>query len=159
MPDPIGFAPWPVLLDTPPLAERACLQCRAGQRSGMWKAQLPSQCLPQWVRSRSECGLLPSLWRCVSFFVPSPITSPSVAEAARDVEREGRLRRDEEVLDAPEELRQPVVQWEERKKSRAKRGSLCARRGSRKTVTLILFYMFFEFPYEQAINAAAGRRL
>ena len=35
-----------------------------------------------------------------------------------------------------EELRQPVVEfWEERKKSRAKRGSLCARRRSRKTVT------------------------
>ena len=47
--DPIGFAPWPVLLDpdepcdicqqdTPPLVERARLQCRAGQRFGMWKA-------------------------------------------------------------------------------------------------------------------------
>ena len=36
-------------------------------------------------------------------FVPSPITSPSAAEAAQ------RLRLDEEVLDAPEELRQPVV--------------------------------------------------
>ena len=36
-------------------------------------------------------------------FVPSPVTSPSAAEAAH------RLRRDEEVLDAPEGLRQPVV--------------------------------------------------
>ena len=36
-------------------------------------------------------------------FVPSPITRPPAAEAAQ------RLRRDEEVLDAPEELRQPVV--------------------------------------------------
>ena len=36
-------------------------------------------------------------------FLPSPITSPSAAEAAQ------LLRRDEEVLDAPEELRQPVV--------------------------------------------------
>ena len=35
--------------------------------------------------------------------VPSPITSPSAAEAAQ------RLRGDEEVLDAPEELRQPAV--------------------------------------------------
>ena len=35
--------------------------------------------------------------------------SPSAAEAARGGEREGRLRLDEEVLDAPEELRQPVV--------------------------------------------------
>ena len=41
----------------------------------------------------------------------------------------------QEVLDAPEELRQPVVGVEERKKSRGKRGSLCARRRSRKTVT------------------------
>ena len=31
------------------------------------------------------------------------------AEAARGGERQGRLRRDEEVLDAPEELRQPVI--------------------------------------------------
>ena len=36
-------------------------------------------------------------------FVPSPITSPSAAEAAQ------RLRRDEEVLDPPEELRQSAV--------------------------------------------------
>ena len=50
---------------------------------------------------------LPSM---LSFpFVPSPITSPSAAEAARGGVQEGRLRRDEEVLDAPEELRQPVV--------------------------------------------------
>ena len=48
VPDPIAFAPWLVLLDpgepcdscqqdTPPLVERARLQCRAGQRFGMWK--------------------------------------------------------------------------------------------------------------------------
>ena len=36
-------------------------------------------------------------------YVPSLITSPSAAEVAQ------RLRLDEEVLDAPEELRQPVV--------------------------------------------------
>ena len=41
--------------------------------------------------------------------VPSPITSRSAAEAARGGEYEGRPRLDEEVLDAPEELRQPVV--------------------------------------------------
>ena len=46
--------------------------------------------------------------RCGVVF-PSPITSPSAAEAARGGEREGRLRLDEEVLEAPEELRQPVV--------------------------------------------------
>ena len=52
-------------------------------------------------------------------------------------------------------------EWEERKKSRAKRGSLCTRDGSRKTVTLILFYLLFFFITlcEQAIIAAAGRRL
>ena len=54
------------------------------------------------VDSSPRCG--------VAFpFVPSPITSPSAGEAARGGEREGRLRLDEEVLDAPEELRQPVV--------------------------------------------------
>ena len=58
--------------------------------------------LPNGVYSSRRCG--------VDFpFVPSPITSPSAAEAAPDGEREGRLRRDEEVLDAPEELRQPVI--------------------------------------------------
>ena len=34
VPDPIGFAPWPVL---PSLVDRARLQCRSGQRFGMWK--------------------------------------------------------------------------------------------------------------------------
>ena len=49
VPDPIGFAPWSVLIgrgepcdscsqDTPPPAERARLQCRVGERFGMWKA-------------------------------------------------------------------------------------------------------------------------
>ena len=41
--------------------------------------------------------------------VPSPVTSPPAAGAARGGEQEGRLRLDEEILDAPEELRQPVV--------------------------------------------------
>ena len=54
------------------------------------------------VDSSPRCGVV---FPCV----PSPITSPSAAEAARGGEREGRLRLDEEVLDAPEELRQPVV--------------------------------------------------
>ena len=40
--------------------------------------------------------------------VPSPITSRSAAEAARGGEHEGPPL-DEEVLDDPEELRQPVV--------------------------------------------------
>ena len=47
------------------------------------------------VDSSPRCGV-------VFPFVPSPITSPSG-------EQEGRLRLDGEVLDAPEELRQPVV--------------------------------------------------
>ena len=47
------------------------------------------------VDSSPRCGV-------VFPFVPSLITSPSG-------EQEGRLRLDEEVLDAPEELRQPVV--------------------------------------------------
>ena len=60
--------------------------------------------LPNGVCSRSECGLLPSLWRCVSF-VPSLVTSLSAAEAARGGEREGRRR----LLDIPGELGQPVI--------------------------------------------------
>ena len=54
------------------------------------------------VDSSPRCGV-------VFLFVPSPITSPSAAEAARGGEQEGRLRLHEEVLDAPEELRQTVV--------------------------------------------------
>ena len=54
------------------------------------------------MESFPRCGVVFPL-------VPSLITSPSAAEAARGGEQEGRLRLDEEVLDAPEELRQPVV--------------------------------------------------
>ena len=54
------------------------------------------------VDSSPRCGV-------VFPFVPSPITSPSATEEARGGEREGRLRLEEEVLDAPEKLRQPVV--------------------------------------------------
>ena len=52
-------------------------------------------------RSAAQCVVFP--------FAPSPITSPSAAEAARGGEQEGRHRLNEEVLDAPEELRQLVV--------------------------------------------------
>ena len=64
---------------------------------------LLSQCCPMGVCSRSECGLLPSLRRCVYFCSISYHKSIG----ARGGEHEGRLL-DEEVLDAPEELRQPV---------------------------------------------------
>ena len=50
------------------------------------------------VDSSPRCGV-------VFLLVPSPITRPSAAEAARGGEREGPLH--EEVLDAPEE--QPVI--------------------------------------------------
>ena len=63
-----------------------------------------SQCCPMGVCSRSECGLLPSLRRCVY----SCSISYHTSIGARGGEHEGRLRLDEEVLDAPEELRQPV---------------------------------------------------
>ena len=71
-------------------------------------------------------------------FVPFPITSPSAAEAARGGEQEGRLPLDEEVLDAPEELREQSSEWEERMKSRATRGSLCARFRTRCGVVFLL---------------------
>ena len=84
VPDPIGFAPWTVLLDpgepcdicqqdTPPLAERARrLQCRASL------AVLPNGGC-RW----SECELLPSLWRCVSFCATSYHKSIGGRSAAR----------------------------------------------------------------------------
>ena len=56
------------------------------------------------VCSRSECGLLTSLRRCVYFCSISYHKSIG----AQGGEHEGRLRLDEEVLDAREELRQPV---------------------------------------------------
>ena len=63
------------------------------------------------LTARARCGgvtsfaLLPVVFPLVS----SPITSRSAAQAARGGEHEGRPRLDEEVLDAPKELRQPVV--------------------------------------------------
>ena len=48
---------------------------------------------------------------CVSYSNPLTyfITRPPAAEAARGGEQEGRLRRDEELQDAPGDLRQSVV--------------------------------------------------
>ena len=83
--------------------------------------------LPNGVCCQSECGLFPSLWRCVSF---CPISYHKAIG-----EREGRHRLDEEVLDAREELRQPVVGVGGVQEQHANRGSLCARRRCRKTVT------------------------
>ena len=64
--------------------------------------------LPNGVCSRSECGLLPSLWRCVSF-CPISHHKSSAAEAARGGEWKDDFVSTKEFLEAPEELRQPVV--------------------------------------------------
>ena len=111
VPDPTGLGPWSVLLGPGEPCDSCC---------------------------RSECGLLSSFWRFP--FVPSPITSPSAAEAARGGEREGRLRLDEEVLDAPKSCGSQSSEWEERKKSRVGSGSLCEPRTSRKTIALFTLF-------------------
>ena len=108
VPDPIGFAPWPVLLDpgvpcdicqhtsSPPLFAGLFVTPRNKDDMG---DDVPTDQL-----SHNHCDCTDS--HCNSHivlpFVPSPIKSPSAAEAQR-------LRRDEEVLDAPKELWQPVA--------------------------------------------------
>ena len=63
-------------------------------------------CSVSWSWLFSQCCTIGSaLFLCV----PSPITRPSAAEAARGGKWGWRLRLDEEVLDAPEELRLPVI--------------------------------------------------
>ena len=94
--------------------------------------------------------------RIVLPFVPSPITSPSAAGAAQ------RLRRDEEVLDAPEELRQPVVgvggaQEEQGQERRFVHVVYLARQSRAMVVAWCVGFLISLC--EQAIIAAAGRRL
>ena len=109
VPDPIAFAPWPVLLDP----GEPCDICQHTSFrplfAGLFVTPRNKDDMGDGVRtdqlSHNHCDCTDS--HCnghiVLPFVPSPVTSPSAAEAAQ------RLRRDEEVLDAPEELRQPVV--------------------------------------------------
>ena len=86
VPDLILFAPWPVLLDRGEPCHSLLTRHTTTCRSKVWVVDgVDFPC------------------------VPPPITSPSAAEAARGGEHEGRPRLDEEVLGAPEELRQPVV--------------------------------------------------
>ena len=62
-------------------------------------------------------------------FVPSPITSPPAQKQLSD------FVSTKKYWTLPKSCGSKSSEWEERKKSRGKRGSLCARRRSRKTVT------------------------
>ena len=109
VPDPIAFAPRPALLDP----GEPCDICQytsfrppiAGLSVAPRNKDDMGDGVPTDQLSHNHCDCTDS--HCNSHivlpFVPSPITSLSAAEAAQ------RLRLDEEVLDAPEELRQPVV--------------------------------------------------
>ena len=109
VPDPIGFAPWRVLPDP----GEPCDICQhtssqplvAGLSVAPRNRDDVGDGVPTDQLSHNHCECTDS--HCNSHmvrpFVPSPITCPSAAEAAQ------RLRRDEEALDAPEELRQPVA--------------------------------------------------
>ena len=123
------------------LLTRHTTTCRAGtfavsSWSKVWDVEGVTflAVLPNGVCSRSDCGLPPSLWRCVSF---CPISchksiggrSSSRWRAGRSTSSRrrgtGRSRR---VAAASRRS------GEERKKSRAGRGSLCELCKSRKTV-------------------------
>ena len=109
VPDPIGFAPWPVLLDP----GEPCDICQHTSSRPLFAGLLVTprnkdemgDGVPTDQLSHNHCDCTDS--HCNSHivlpFVPNLITSPSAVEAAQ------RQRRDEKVLDAPEELRQPVV--------------------------------------------------
>ena len=84
--------------------------------------------LPKRVCSRRECGLLPSLWSLC--FLLSPISyHKSIGDRSSSRWRAG------EATSSRRRSAGRSRRVEERKKNRAKRGSLCARRISRKTVT------------------------
>ena len=80
--------------------------------------------LPNGVCSRSGSGLLPSL--C---FLLSHLLSQVHRES-----RKGDFVSTKKYWTLPKSCGSQSSKWEELKKSRAKRGSLCARRRSRKTV-------------------------
>ena len=94
------------------------------------------------VDSSPRCG--------VAFpFVPSPITSPSATEAARGGEREGRLRLDEEVLDAPEELRQPVVGVGGAQEEQGRTLQVCLSSSPNTLSTFVFIYLWCQRNCEQ----------
>ena len=68
------------------------------RRHGRWRSHGSTVAQPLTATATVTLSLRACLFLCYT-----PITSSSAAEAAQ------RLRLDEEVLDAPEELRQPVV--------------------------------------------------
>ena len=105
VPDPIGFAPWPVLLDP----GEPCDICQNIFPASLCGASCHTKDMGDGIPTdqlwHNNCDCTDS--HCNSHIVlpivPSLFTSPWAAEAAQ------RLRRDAEVLDAPKELRQPVV--------------------------------------------------
>ena len=77
----------------------------------------------------------PSLWRCVSL---CPISLSQVLRRQKQVEVEsGKVDfvSTKKFWTLSKSCGSQSSEWEERKKSRVKRGSVCARRRSRKTVT------------------------
>ena len=152
VPDPILFAPWPVLLDR---GER----CHSLFNKTQLHLRFSLPCLENTLflatseTSVVECAFMDGTFRhvldeqlvlplaVVVPLVPSPITSRSAAEAAPpppppEMESmKGDLVSKKRYWTLPKSCGSQSSEWEERKKIRAKRGSLCARCRSRKTVT------------------------
>ena len=117
------------------------------------------------VDSSLRCGVV------FSFF---PISHSQVHRRPKQLEVEsgkGDFVSTKKYLTLPESCCSQSPEWEERKKSRAKRGSPCTRRGSRKTVTCAwssrggtrvpsgLIARQMEEPEEERKKSRAGDRL
>ena len=96
VPDPIGFAPWPVLLDPGEPCD-ICQRTSPGLFAGLFVTPRNKDDMGDGVptdqlsHNHCDCTDRHCNSHIVLPFVPSPITSPSAAEAAQ------RLRRDEGV--------------------------------------------------------------
>ena len=138
MPDPVAFAPWPVLLDpgepcdicqhTSSLLLFAGLCVTPGNKDDVGDGA------PTDHLSHNHCDCTDKPLKqshcatCVFVlpFVPSPHRRQK--QLSDFVEAKKHWTR-------PKSCGSQSLEWEERKKSRAKRDSLCTRDGSRKTVT------------------------
>ena len=113
VPDPIAFAPRPALLDP----GEPCDICQYTSFRPLFAGFLSHQgtkttramafprinCCTTTATALTATATVTLSLRACLFLCYTPITSPSAAEAVQ------RRRLDEEVLDAPGELRQPVV--------------------------------------------------
>ena len=132
VPDPIGFAPWPVLLNP----GEPCDICQHTSSRPLFAGFLSHQGTKTMAFPRINCRTTTTIALTATATVTLCfLLSHLLSQVHRRQNQLSDFVETKKYWTLPKSCGSQSSKWEERKKSRAKRGSLCTRGASRKTVT------------------------